>query len=127
MAELIPWSEFEAEYGKNFPTEMGAPAKSFRMALEALIIKEKLGISDRETVEQIRENPYLQYFIGQSSYSNELPFDPSLLVHFRQRISPNLINKVNERMVEKMREITPIKPEKKRIRTPKMSRPIAVS
>jgi hypothetical protein len=24
MAELIPWSEFEAEYAKNFPTEMGA-------------------------------------------------------------------------------------------------------
>ena len=114
MAQLIPWSEFEAEYAQNFPTEKGAPAKSFRMALGALIIKEKLGISDRETVEQIRENPYLQYFIGQSSYSNELPFDPSLLVHFRQRISPNLINKVNERMVEKMREITPVKPEKKK-------------
>lgn len=114
MAELIPWSEFEAEYAKNFPTEKGAPAKSWRMALGALIIKEKLGISDRETVEQIRENPYLQYFIGQSSYSNEPPFDPSLFVHFRERISPNLINKVNKRMVEKMRELTPIKPEKKK-------------
>jgi len=114
MAQLIPWDEFESEYAKNFPTEMGAPAKSFRMALGALIIKEKLGVSDRETVEQIRENPYLQYFIGQSSYSNELPFDPSLLVHFRQIISPNLINKVNERMVEKIRSITPVKPEKKK-------------
>jgi hypothetical protein len=114
MAQLIPWSEFESEYAQNFPTEKGAPAKSFRMALGALIIKEKLGISDRPSVEQIRENPYLQYFIGQSSYSNELPFDPSLLVHFRQRISPNLINKVNERLVEKMRSITPIKPEKKK-------------
>ncbi len=114
MAELIPWSEFETEYAENFPTEKGAPAKSFRMALGALIIKEKLLISDRETVEQIRENPYLQYFIGQSSYSNELPFDPSLLVHFRQRISPNLINKVNERMVEKIRSISPVKPEKKK-------------
>ena len=114
MAEIIPWSEFESEYAQNFPTEKGAPAKSFRMALGALIIKEKLGISDRETVEQIRENPYLQYFIGQSTYSNELPFDPSLLVHFRQRISANLINKVNERLVEKMRSITPVKTEKKK-------------
>ena len=43
----------------------------FRMALGALIIKEKLGISDRETVEQIKENPYLQYFIGREAYSNE--------------------------------------------------------
>ena len=81
MTQLIPWSEFEAEYAENFPTSLGTPAKSFRMALGALIIKEKLGISDRETVEHIRENPYLQYFIGQSTYSNELPFDPSLLVY----------------------------------------------
>ncbi len=99
MAELIPWPEFEAEYAKNFPTERGLRAKSFRMALGALIIKEKLLISDRETVEQIRENPYLQYFIGQSTYSNQIAFYPSLLVHFRQQISPNLINKMNERMV----------------------------
>jgi transposase, IS5 family len=46
MAQLIPWSEFEALYAENFATEMGAPAKSFRMALGALIIKEKLGISE---------------------------------------------------------------------------------
>jgi hypothetical protein len=84
------------------------------MALGALIIKEKLGISDRETVEQIRENPYLQYFIGQSTYSNELPFDPSILVHFRQRISAELVNKVNERMVNKIWEATPSAPEKKK-------------
>jgi hypothetical protein len=45
MAQLIPWSEFEAEYAQNFPTEKGLRAKSFRMALGALIIKEKLGIS----------------------------------------------------------------------------------
>jgi hypothetical protein len=31
---------------KTSPREMGAPAKSFRLALEALIIKEKLGTSD---------------------------------------------------------------------------------
>jgi hypothetical protein len=127
MAQIIPRDEFESEYVANFPTEKGVPAKSFRMALGALIIKEKLGISDHETVEHMRENPYLQYFIGQSSYSNELAFGPSLLVHFRQKISPNLINKVNERLVEEMRSTTPIKPEKKRIRTRKMSHSIAVN
>lgn len=53
MASLIPWTEFEEEYSSFFSGEMGAPAKSFRMALGALIIKEKLGISDRETVEDL--------------------------------------------------------------------------
>jgi hypothetical protein len=106
MADLIPWREFESEYSSGFSPEMGAPAKSFRMALGALIIKEKLGISDRETVEQIKENPYLQYFIGISSYSNETPFDASMLVHFRERISAELVNKINQQMVKKMLETT---------------------
>lgn len=106
MASLIPWQEFEEEYATLFSEDMGAPAKSFRLALGALIIKEKLGISDRETLEQIKENPYLQYFIGMSSYSNEAPFDASMLVHFRERINANLVNKVNQVMVKKMQEKT---------------------
>ncbi|GJD19026.1 hypothetical protein RIVM261_039820 [Rivularia sp. IAM M-261] len=32
MASFIPWSEFEEEYSSYFSIEMGAPAKSFRMA-----------------------------------------------------------------------------------------------
>jgi hypothetical protein len=99
MANLIPWSEFEDEYAKQFTMEMGAPAKSFRIAIGALIIKERLGLSDRETVEQIRENPYLQYFIGLNSYSNEAPFESSMLVNFRQRIDMELVNKMNRSMV----------------------------
>ena len=94
MANLIPWDEFEEEYAKNFSIDMGAPALPFRIALGALIIKEKLGISDRETVEQIKENPYLQYFIGCNAYSNEAPFDASLLVKLRKRIKAPLVNQV---------------------------------
>ena len=104
MAKLIPWEEFEKEYIKNFSEEKGAPAKSFRMALGALIIKEFLRTSDRETVEQIKENPYLQYFLGMSSHTNEEPFDASMLVYFRQRINIDLVNKINLKMVNAQRE-----------------------
>ena len=111
MASLIPWSEFEDEYASIFSEEIGAPAKSFRMALGSLIIKEKLGISDRETVEKIKGNPYLQYFIGISSYSNETPFDASMLVYFRQRIGIELVNRINQKMVKEMLDnsSTPVK------------------
>ncbi len=115
MSKLIPWSEFEQEYAQNFSETMGAPAKPFRMAISALIIKEKLGISDRETVEQIKENPYLQYFIGQSHYSNEAPFDASMMVHFRERINLELVNKINLKMVELAREKQEESSEKKPI------------
>ncbi len=113
MAKLIPWSEFESEYASLFSEEMGAPAKTFRMALGSLIIKEKLGTSDTETVEQSKENPYLQYFIGLSSYSNETPFDPSMLSLFRQRIGMELVNKINQSMVRKNEEKTSSSPKKK--------------
>jgi hypothetical protein len=39
------------------------------MALGAIIIKERLKLTDEETDAQIRENPYLQYFIGMQEFS----------------------------------------------------------
>ncbi|EAZ93755.1 putative transposase [Crocosphaera chwakensis CCY0110] len=74
------------------------------MALGILIIKEKLGTSDRETIEQIRENPYLQYFIGLNCYQQEPPVEASMLVHFRKRIDVDLVNKINKEIVKKEKE-----------------------
>ena len=113
MASLVPWEEFEEEYAQNFSPEMGAPALPFRVALGSLIIKEKLGISDRETVEQIKENPYLQYFIGKTHYSSKAAYDPSLLARFRERINVNLVNRINERMVIHPQPESQSEPKKK--------------
>ena len=71
------------------------------MALGALIIKEISGKSDRETVEQIKENPYLQYFIGMESYSSKEAFNASMMVHFRKKIGMELINKINKEIEKK--------------------------
>jgi IS5 family transposase len=73
-AAIIPWDDFEDEYAKNFKEE-GPPAKPLRMALGALIIKEKCGYSDEETVKQIQENPYLQYFLGLKSVNRQIKTD----------------------------------------------------
>ena len=100
LAELIPWEEFEEEYAQHFSAnDMGAPAKSFRMALGSELIKQRLSLSDEEVVEQIRENPYLQYFIGLENYRDAAPFDPSMMTHFRQRLGLDLIQRVNERVL----------------------------
>ena len=65
LAGMIPWHEFEDRYCRNLSSSgQGPPALSVRMALAALIIKERLGVTDEECVEQISENPYLQYFCG---------------------------------------------------------------
>ena len=101
LSQLVPWEEFEAEYAEQFSETQGAPAKPFRMALGALLIKERQGLTDEETVEQIRENPYLQMFIGLEEYTDQAPFDPSMMVHFRKRITLEMLNRINESMVLK--------------------------
>ena len=65
LAKQIPWQEIEDLYSSSLcGTGQGTPALSARVAFGAMIIKERLGSSDEETVEQIRENPYLQFFLG---------------------------------------------------------------
>jgi transposase, IS5 family len=107
MSQLIPWHEFEDEYCSNLSNSgQGPPAFSVRMALAALIIKERLGLSDEECVEQIHENPYLQYFCGIKEFTTETPFHPTMYVHFRKRFPVDVINRINEVVVQRAAKIT---------------------
>ena len=67
-ASSIPWCEIEERYAGLFPSSVGMPAKPLRVAFGSLIIQKQYGYSDRELVEQIRENPYYQFFIGLPGY-----------------------------------------------------------
>ena len=52
-----------------------------------------------EPMEQIKENPYYQYFIGLPGYEDKIPFVPSLLVEFRKRLSEDVLNEINEMII----------------------------
>jgi len=60
FSSLMPWEELEATYAPQFSPITGAPAKPVRLAFGALFIKQRLGLTDEETVEQIRENAYMR-------------------------------------------------------------------
>ena len=94
-AAIMPWEKIDRLYSANFDEPKGQVAKSSRLAFGALFIQWRLGVTDEETVNQIQENPSMQYFCGFYSYTTAKPFDSSLMVHFRKRITE-----------EKMKEIT---------------------
>ncbi len=97
LAGIIPWWKVEAKYAKSFKrSQKGQKAVPVRVALGALIIQERLGTDDRETLQQILENPYLQYFLGLPGYQNRRPFHASLMTHFRKRLGQDVIHEVNE-------------------------------
>lgn len=87
LADIISWDVFEKKYAELFPSGTGNVNKPLPMVLGALIIQTKFQYSDRELVEQITKNPYLQYFIGLPGYQEEAPFDVSTLIDFRRRIT----------------------------------------
>ena len=95
-ANMIPWADIEDKYAELFPSHTGMPAKPLRMALGSLIIQKQLSFSDEELVEQLRENPYFQYFIGLPGFQDKKPFVPSLLVEFRKRLSDEILGEINE-------------------------------
>jgi len=101
LSQMIAWHVFEDEYcAKLSKSGQGPPAFSVRMALAALIIKERLGVSDEECVEQIRENPYLQFFCGMKEFTTKAPFHSTMFVHFRKRFPVDVLNRVNEVIVQ---------------------------
>ena len=103
-AQLVPWDDIEGDYSDLFPSGTGNVAKPARVAFGALLIKDTLGLTDEETVEQIRENPYLQYFLGFREFSYEKPFDPSLMVRFRKRFGKKRLNEINEAICKRGRK-----------------------
>lgn len=99
LRKSIDWKAIHEVYEKNFANkETGNPALSAEIAFGSLYIQRKLSLTDRELVEQISENPYMQYFIGFKEFSTERPFDPSLLVTFRKRLTAEMLEEISERM-----------------------------
>ena len=97
LAGKIPWDGMVKIYTSQLHNSAtGAGNINPRIVLGAIIIKHMCGYSDEETILQIEENMYLQYFIGLSSYTNERVFDPSLFVELRNRLNGDLINQINE-------------------------------
>ncbi len=101
FSSLMPWEDLEETYASQFNPTTGAPAKPMRLAFGALFIKQRLGLTDEETVEQIRENAYMQFFLGFAGYSSKAPFVPSMMVHFRKRFSEEDLNRINELIAER--------------------------
>jgi len=99
LAGMIPWDEVEESYAKMFVNN-GHPAHPARVALGALIIKQRLKCSDEWTVKHVSENPYLQFFLGMSEYSG-CPFGASTMVEFRRRFSEDDLKAIIEMTIPK--------------------------
>jgi hypothetical protein len=110
LAQSIPWDELAQAYHAALDQSgQGRPSKDARLVIGAVIIKHKLCLSDRETVAQLQENPYLQYFVGLPGYQQAAPFAPSLLVEVRKRMGQGVFDAFHASILEALERNKPTK------------------
>jgi hypothetical protein len=101
LAKMIPWDEICSLCRRHLGhTGAGRKPLNPRIVIGSLIIKYMLNLYDRETVSQISENMYMQYFLGYSSFIDQAPFDASVFVDFRKALGLDTINAINEKIVK---------------------------
>ena len=97
MSKQLDWDKIVGHYTKKLKNQKtGASSINPRVVIGSMIIKHHCKLSDEETVMQIQENMYMQYFLGFSSFNNERPFDASLFVEFRKRLNLEDVQAITE-------------------------------
>ena len=86
LASLIDWAEIERKFAVSFTSSRGRPALPPRLVAGLLYLQHTFDASDEAVVNTWVENPYWQYFCGESYLQTELPIDPSSLTRWRKRV-----------------------------------------
>lgn len=100
LGSLLPWDRMVDRYKQSFSSGKGAPAVGPRQMIGALIIKHKLNLTDKQTLQAISENPYMQFFLGLQTFCPEPLFSPSLLSDVRKRLPRETIEAFNELIIK---------------------------
>lgn len=99
LSKLIPWDNLAGIYFKALVSKYGRPSIDARRIIGSIIIKHKLNLSDEETVMQIQENPYLQYFCGYTTYEIKPIFSPTLFVEIRKRLGQERFTEMQDEII----------------------------
>lgn len=100
FSKILPWDKLSRYYHARMDKRMGAGTVDARIVLGALIIKHHESLSDDGTIQSIRENMYMQFFLGLPSFKREAVFVPSLFVEIRKRLGLDYWQEINQIIIE---------------------------
>ena len=93
LAQKIDWEKVEKEFSVYYPG-LGRPAVPIRKMVGSMLLKQMYNLGDETFVARWIENPYWQYFCGETYFQYDNPYDPSDFVHFRKRIGEEGAQKI---------------------------------
>lgn len=104
LASILPWDKMVAQWSKHYSSSMGAGGVNPRVLIGSMIIKHKMNLTDEDTLLIIRENPYMQFFLGLEEFNPDSVFTPSLFVEIRKKVGSQTFDCLSD-MVIKMSQI----------------------
>ena len=100
LASILPWDMMVAQWTKLYSHSKGATGVNPRVLIGAMIIKHKLKLTDEETLLIIRENPYMQFFLGFDSFNPQSIFSSSLFVEIRKKVGAETFSSMSEAIIK---------------------------
>ena len=104
LADTISWSRFDEAYAPLYCEDNGAPALPTRLMVGLEYLKYAYNLSDEELVARWLENPYWQYFCGETHFQTVPPFHYTSLGKWRLRIGPERLKLLLEETVDIAKE-----------------------
>jgi IS5 family transposase len=99
LAATIQWSRFDEAYAAFYCEDNGAPALPTRLMTGLQYLKYTYNLSDEELVLRWLENPYWQYFCGETHFQTDFPCDATSLGRWRRRIGEEKLKLVLEETI----------------------------
>ena len=104
LADAIQWSRFDEAYAPFYCDTNGAPGLPTRLMVGLHYLKYTFNLSDEELVMRWLENPYWQYFCGETYFQTDFPCDDTSLGVWRRRIGDENLKLVLEETVRIAKE-----------------------
>ncbi|MCK4360218.1 MAG: IS5 family transposase [Bacteroidales bacterium] len=94
LSKKIDWDKVEEDFSQYYCADNGRPSIPIRKIVGVILLMRTYNQSDENVVERWKENPYWQYFCGETYFQYQQPFDPTELIKFRQRIGESGAEKI---------------------------------
>jgi len=94
LSKKVDWEKVEEDFSEYYCVDNGRPSIPIRKIVGVILLKRVYNQSDESVVERWMENPYWQYFCGETYFQHKQPFDPTELIKFRQRIGESGAEKI---------------------------------
>ena len=99
LSHQIDWEELKECFSPLY-SHTGQPGVPIRTMVGLLLLKRIYNLGDETVMDRWVQNPYFQYFCGESEFQWEYPCDPSDMVHFRKRIGEQGAEKIFQLSVQ---------------------------